>query len=373
MSASQMMASHLTMLDSFESEVIRKDPTENLGGLLTPEESGMIAELTNGIGQAVGGVVAMEALLTRFKERGNYSQESVDDYRFSMESVIIAANLQIAAHAITPSFESDNPGFDYSAEAEEQAKGTINAIWTWVKAKFKALSNVLGQVGNRLKVKTEVIKKDAAATSAKLTAAPEFKEKDITLSAERAKMLTVRQASPGAKPSAMTFQAAANEFIKGVPTEFTTAINGFIDGVKSGSLEKVKASAKTKTFGYLSGTIFLTSGGDEPGQTFKAEYQVAQTPANPFTAIDPKVSKPFVDKFPARLTALAKESEDMIAKLRSLESAATPSANLSHDDALKFKSSISRIGSALIGLMGKLYDAEIKMYYGLRDWATESI
>lgn len=162
------------------------------------EEDGEMIETVTEIQQGARTMVAMESLYQSFAKQGEVNEGTLRNYRESMEALVIACGLPIAASALTPEYSPENfkTAYEYSIEAEEKKEGTLDRIWAWIKEKFQQLVAWFKRVVLRQKAQEEAVVKKAEEVVEELKKSEGEVSGDITLPAAYAKYLVDANGKP---------------------------------------------------------------------------------------------------------------------------------------------------------------------------------
>lgn len=363
MSNQLMMAEHLSMLESFESELNATAVAEtvaeipqSVGSIASPEEQGELIELTSGITNATNGVVALESLVRRFKDIGSYTQEHLDNYYASMEAVIIAGNFQIAPKVLVPSFESDKSPFEYSCEADEAAQGVIAKVWAWIKAKAKALVGLLKRIFARITGRYKKTKEKIKETVTKVKAGEEGKDK-ISIDKVHAHYLVDGSGNP------LPFRTVVGKLLAGRPSAVWDLIPSMCKAVTDADPKEMSRIAKSGSYKYLAGGVidFTPGKGENPAVGFTAVLSVPGV-AKEGILFEPLPVAQFVEglnKVSIRLADLERDNESMMQDLLTLSDLVEPRKSWTPEEGELFQRSFTNLNMAAQKLLPDLVAFEV--------------
>ena len=114
-------------------------------------ESVELATVAGQIDRAEAALESIHYLSQGFFKGRPVTEESAKLFSLSVESVIIAARLNIPTEMLAPSFESSSVS-DYSTEAEEKKANVVVRIWRWIVAAIKNLGRIIGGIFKKRKM-----------------------------------------------------------------------------------------------------------------------------------------------------------------------------------------------------------------------------
>lgn len=103
-----------------------------------------------------------------YKDTG-MDEQAVELYRVSVESILLMSGIDIPADTLVPSFESGKSRVQYSAEAEEKAKGILARIWEYIVNAFRRFGDMLRRLKDRIFKRNKAIEKKAEVLEEKLS------------------------------------------------------------------------------------------------------------------------------------------------------------------------------------------------------------